>query len=380
MFIEKLKRKNEAKKKKASVIVLTKTETDFLSLSEPLSLYDVDTMIKHIPAGDLLEFINNALTGKNYFVLDAQSYSETEIADIAMMLRGRYPSMLIGNEDSIQATWHARELGFSSYFTRTSEIRLLLLGIVEHFGYVRSRTSLVIGLCNTSPDIDINYRVFHDLCNSEMMKGYSMLFVNCDIANIFFDAALGVKANKNTVEHVLGYENELDTTSSLKLVMKIKDHFDYVSFNIANDEAHVDNVDAFLNGVEKFIESLANSYGFIFINIPYYFLTLHGGINLLNESDIRVLMTNGQIESIYNLNYLKNRIGFKQDKGEKRRDKLISIRKQAGKLATEITDKEIHTKLGIKVDFNNNANLLGGLLTAFNRKKESKNIIDSIFR
>ncbi|MBH2970715.1 hypothetical protein JZM41_21690 [Serratia marcescens] len=156
MFIEKLKRKNEAKKKKASVIVLTKTETDFLSLSEPLSLYDVDTMIKHIPAGDLLEFINNALTGKNYFVLDAQSYSETEIADIAMMLRGRYPSMLIGNEDSIQATWQARELGFSSYFTRTSEIRLLLLGIVEHFGYVRSRTSLVIGLCNTSPDIDIN--------------------------------------------------------------------------------------------------------------------------------------------------------------------------------------------------------------------------------
>jgi len=171
MFIEKLKRKNEAKKKKASVIVLTKTETDFLSLSEPLSLYDVDTMIKHIPAGDLLEFINNALTGKNYFVLDAQSYSETEIADIAMMLRGRYPSMLIGNEDSIQATWQARELGFSSYFTRTSEIRLLLLGIVEHFGYVRSRTSLVIVLCNTSPDIDINYRVFHDLCNSEMMKG-----------------------------------------------------------------------------------------------------------------------------------------------------------------------------------------------------------------
>lgn len=380
MFIEKLKKKNEAKKKKARVIILTKNESNFLAISEPLALYDIETVFKFIPIIEMMEFINNSLAGRNYFLLDSQSYNAFEIAEIAMMLRGRYSSMLIGDEDSIQATWQAKEMGFESYFTHSSETRLVLLAIVEYFGYARSRTSLVIGLCNTSPDIDINYRVFHDLCNSEMMKGYSMLFVNCDIANIFFDAALGVKANKKTVDHVLGHENELDTSSSLKLVMKIKDHFDYVSFNIANEEANVDNVDAFLNGVEKFIESLANSYGFIFINIPYYFLTHTSGINILNESDIRVLMTNGQIESIYNLNFLKNKIGFKHDKGGKKRDKLISIKKQTSKAAAEITDKEIALKLGIEVDFTSDVTTFGGLLNLFKRKKENKNIIDIIFR
>jgi len=380
MFIERLKRKNEAKKKRTRVVFLTKSESDFLAITDSLSLYDIDTTMKHIPISELLEYINSLATIKCYFIVDSQSYSDVDIAEIAMMLRGRYPSMLIGSEDSIQASWQAREKGFGNYFIRSSEARLLVLGIVEHFGYVRSRTSLIIGLCNTSPDIDINYRVFHDLRNSEMMKGYSTLFVNCDIANIFFDAALGIRANKNTVDHVLGYENELDTSSSLKLVTKIKDQFDYVSFNVMNEETQIENLDLFLKGIEQFVESLANSYGFIFINIPYYLLTLSNGISLLNESDIRVLMTNGQLESIYNLNYLKDKIAFKQDKNEKRRDKLVSVRKPTDKLSIAITDEEIHAKLGVKVDFNSNINMLSGMLAAFNKKKEGKNIIDNIFR
>jgi len=380
MFIERLKRKNEAKKKRAKVVFLTKSESDFLAITDSLSLYDIDTAMKSIPVAEFLEYINNLSAGKCYFIVDSKSYSDVDISEIAMMLRGRYPSMLIGSEDSIHASWEAREKGFSNYFIRSSEARLLVLGIVEHFGYVRSRTSLIIGLCNTSPDIDINYRVFHDLRNSDMMKGYSTLFVNCDIANIFFDAALGVRANKNTVDHVLGYENELDTSSSLKLVTKIKGQFDYVSFNVMNEETHIENLDLFLKGIEQFVESLANSYGFIFINIPYYLLTLSNGIDLLNGSDIRVLMTNGQLESVYNLSYLKDKISFKQDKNEKRRDKLVSVRKQTDRLSVAITDEEIYSKLGVKVDFNSNTKFFSGILAAFNKKKEGKNIIDSIFR
>lgn len=129
------------------------------------------------------------------------------------------------------------------------------------------------------------------------------MFINCDLANIYYDADLGVRANKQALQHITRDGEELDSLSSRKLINAFDEHFDYISFNLLMDDISMSDSDALVKGIDNFIDSVSDIYGFIFINVPYYLMTSSAGMNLLDNSDIRVLLTNGQIESIYNLNF-----------------------------------------------------------------------------
>lgn len=379
MFIDKLKRKAGTKKRE-QVIILTRRPEAFNELIEILSLYTLDCSAVYHSISEITAIADTGIKGQIFFIVDASAYSENDTVEISMTTRGRFQSMLIGEDDSIQAACIAKESGFASYFTLASEVRFIAVQIVSYFGHTRSRTSLVVGVCNTSADVEISYRVFHDLHDSRMMGSYSTLFVNCDIANVYFDAVLGVKANKQALESIMNIENEIDTRLALKLVSKIDSNFDYISFNAISEDHRANNIDAIFAGLERYIDAVANNYGFIFINIPYYALTLSNGIQLLNSSDVRLLLTDGKIESIYNIHVLKERIGFKQTKSDKKRDKLFSIRRQNETNKFTITDAEINAKLGVKVD---GSTLLGnksGFLSRFRNNDNSDNIIQQVLR
>lgn len=383
MFLDKMKRKTDSEKKRERVFFLTKTPDDFSHAEESLSLYGLDVISIAIKSGDLLDKLNSMPASKIYFIVDGQDYNEDEVAEIAMILRGRYPSILIGTEDSISAVCVARDSGFTNYFVRSNEARYLVSEIVKYFGYTRSRTSLTIGICNTSPDAALAYRVFNDLRTSEIMKGYSALFLNCDVTNIYYDAALGVKANRKATELALSQETEVDTASSIKLMSNISDRFDYLSFNILTEGVRMNDSNYLVARIEAILDSVGNSYGFIFINLPYYLMMYPVALKMFKDSDVRVLLTNGSIESVYNVNHIKREVSFKSDKGSKRRDKLVAIRMHEsakGLDANNITDSEIMNKLAVTVDYSTTKGPKEKAMSLFKKKKETENIIDIIIR
>lgn len=383
MFLDKIKRKNDVEKKREKVFFLTKKPEDFSSIDESLSLYGLDVNNNFIKSTDLLDKLNSMPSSKSYFIVDGHYYEESEIAEIAMILRGRYPAILIGKEDSVAAMCVARDIGYTNYFIRDNEPRYLVSEIVKYFGYTRSRTSLIIGICNTSPDAGLGYKVFEDLRTSEIMKGYSALYLNCDVANIYYDAALGVKANRKATELALSQENEVDTASSIKLMTRISEQFDYLSFNVLAEGIKMNNADYLVKRIEAVLDSVGNSYGFIFINLPYYLMMFPTALKILRDSDVRVMLTNGSIESVYNLNHIKNEIHFKNDKGSKKRDKLVAIRMNQsvnGLDANNITDSEILNKLLLSVDYSTTKSPQKKIIDFIKNKKETENIIDIIIR
>jgi hypothetical protein len=383
VFLDKIKRKSDGVKKREKVYFLTKTPSDFTRITESLSLYGVEVINNYLNVGELLDTVNDIPGSKTYFVIDGAAYSESETIEIAKILRGRYPAMLIGFEDSIGAVCTARDNGFSNYFVRNNEIKYLISEIVKYFGYERSRTSLVVGLCNTSPDAEVSYRTFNDLLSSKTMKGYSALFINCDISNIYYDATLGVKANEKATALALNIDSEIDTESSLKLISHIREQLDYLSFNVMADNVKMNDANYLLQRISNIVDSVSNAYGFIFLNLPYYLIAFPVALSMLKNSDIRVLMTNGRIESVYNINYLKNSISFKNERESKKRDKLISIRPtNTSKVLSvnNITDSEIVQKLQIEIDYSSGSKLPEKLASLFNKSKESENIIDCIIR
>lgn len=383
MFLDKIKRKNESEKKRERVFFLTKKPEDFSAIDESLSLYGLEVINNHIKTNELLDKLNSMPASKSYFIIDGEDYQESEIAEIAMILRGRYPAILIGTEDSVAAIFIAREGGFTNYFVRSSEPRYLVSEIVKYFGYTRSRTSLIIGICNTSPDAALGYKVFEDLRTSEIMKGYSALFINCDINNIFYDAALGVKANRKATELALSQDTEVDTSSSIKLMTHISEQFDYLSFNVLAEGIKMSNSEYLIKRIEAVLDSVGNSYGFIFINLPYYLMMFPTAMKMLKSSDVRLLLTNGSIESVYNVNHIRNEINFKNDIASKKRDKLVAIRINEpfnGLNANNITDGEILNKLGLTVDHSTTKSPKKKILSFFQNIKSNENIIDIIIR
>jgi len=383
MFLDKIKRKNDSDKKREKVFFLTKSPQDFSHINESLSLYGLDVVNQYIKINDLLDTLNSMPASKSYFVIDGADYDENETSEISMILRGRFPSILIGVEDSISAICIARDNGFSNYFVRDNEPRYLVSEIVKYFGYTRSRTSLTIGICNTSPDSAVGYKVFSDLRTSEIMKGYSALFLNCDIANIYYDAALGVKANRKATELALNQENEVDTASSLKLMTQISERFDYLSFNIMAEGIRMSDPNFLMKRIEAILESVGNSYGFIFINLPYYLMGFPTALNMLKDADVRVMLTNGSIESVYNVNHIKREISFKNEKGSKKRDKLVAIRineSTNGLNAYNITDSEIMSKLSTVIDYSTTKSAKKKIINYFQKKTITENIIDIIIR
>lgn len=381
MFINKFKRKNEQDRKRERVIFMTTEAEDFSALVNPLSLYGLEVIVEYIKKEELTDFITQRLTGKSYFVIDGLAYQDEELTEISMILRGRAPSVLIGAEDSIEASCRAKDAGFTSYFIRNSEPKYIISEIVKHFGYQRSRTSMVIGLCNASADADISYRVFSDLRTSRLVEDYSTLFINCDVTNIYYDAALGIKSNKKTTELALAYENEVDVASALKLVNHVNNNFGYISFNTLGGEEIPQRLDVLMQGIEAVIDALSNSFGFIFINIPYYFLTIKGGMDILGGCDIRAVLINGQIESLYNFNFIRERSVFEIKNSTKNSDKLIAVRRCSSQQGSNITNSDIKNKFGIDANLSvqlNDEQRFFSLLR--NSKKEQVNIIDEIIR
>jgi len=383
VFLDKIKKKNDGLKKREKVFFLTKSPADFTQITESLSLYGVDVIVQYIGTRELLDTVNSIPGAKTYFIIDSIAYSESDIVEIAMVLRGRYPAMLIGLEDSIGAIYTAKDNGFSNYFVRTNEAKYVISEIVKYFGYERSRTSLVVALCNTSPDAEVSYRVFNDLLDSDIMKGYSALFINCDISNIYYDARLGVKANEKATALALNIESEIDTDSSLKLNSNIRENLDYLSFNVMSDNIRMNDANYLLQRISNIVDSVSNAYGFIFINLPYYLIGFPLALNMLKDSDIRVLLTNGRIESVYNINYIKKNIAFKNNLGNKKRDKLVAIRTNTtNKMLSvnNITDSEITQKLGVEVDYSSSESYQSKITRLFNNKKQGANIIDSLIK
>ncbi|TQI78171.1 hypothetical protein FHU10_1833 [Serratia fonticola] len=379
MYLNKLKKRFDSPKKRDRVYIFSSNKEKFSTVVEAFTVYGISTEVSLVTPAEALDIINEKSSGKTWFLVDSASYKETDIAEFAMMLRGRFQSVLVGEVNSLDAAWHAKELGYSEYFLAQADTRHLINSVLKGGGYIRSRTSRIIGLCNTSADINISYRVFEDLKKSQLMRSYSALFINCDIANIYYDAALGVRANSQIIEHITKDNDELDSVSSRKLISAFDEHFDYVSFNLAMENIKIKDTEQLIKGIDSFIDSVSDIYGFIFINVPYYMLTSPSGVNLLNNSDVRVLFTNGQIESIYNLNFLKSQIAFKKAENSKNTDKLICIRDPNEFSVFRITDLEIKSKLGIKVDYSTSLQKRKSIFDGL-KKSVSDNVIDIIFR
>ncbi|MCE3116613.1 hypothetical protein LXD80_12495 [Enterobacter sp. ASE] len=379
MYFEQLKKRFDVAKKKDQVYIFSKHEDNFKKVVEAFTVYGINTEITYVTPTDALKIINEQTSTKTWFLIDSTCYKKEEINQFAMMLRGRFQSMLLGEVNTLDALWSAKEQGYSEYFILHADSAHLINAVLKGAGYIRSRTSRIIGICNTTPDISISYKTFHDLKNSQLMRAYSSLYINCDIANIYYDSVLGVRANQQIISHITRDNEELDAISSRKLISKFDDHFDYVSFNLVMHDSEVKDFEEIIKGIDVFIDSVSDVYGFIFINIPYYLLSSVNGVNMINNSDVRVLLTNGQIESVYNLNFLKNQIGFKKDGNSKTSDKLICIRGVDDFSAFRITDAEIKSKLGIKIDYSTKLSQKRSFLGAFT-KKASDNIIDIIFR
>ncbi|MFP2428854.1 hypothetical protein [Enterobacter ludwigii] len=379
MYLKKLKKRFDVAKKRDLVFIFSKHTDKFDALIEAFTVYGINAEITFPGPTDALKIINEQSSPKTWFLIDGTCYTEEDINEFSMMLRGRFQSVLLGESNTLDAVWEAKEKGYSDYFLLAADTRHLINTVLKGGGYIRSRTSRIIGVCNTTPDVSISYRAFDDLKNSQLMRAYSSLFINCDIANIYYDAVLGVRANQQIIEHITKDNGELDSVSSRKLISKFDEHFDYVSFNLLMNNTRDIDFELFIKGIDDFIDSVSDVYGFIFINIPYYMLSSSHGGDLLNNSDVRVLLTNGQIESIYNLNYLKGRIGFKKDDNSKKNDKLICIRESNEFSAFQITDNEINSKLGVKVDYSTTSGKKIKALNIF-KKNTSDNIIDIIFR
>ncbi|MGN8010291.1 hypothetical protein [Enterobacter sp. 22325] len=379
MYLDKLKKRFDVAKKKDLVFIFSNHSDKFDALIEAFTVYGINAETNFPRPAEALKIINEQYSPKTWFVIDGTCYSPEDINEFSMILRGRFQSVLLGESNTLDAVWEAKEQGYSEYFPLETDSRHLINTVLKGGGYIRSRNARVIGVCNTTPDVSISYRVFDDLRNSQLMRAYSTLFINCDIANIYYDAVLGVRANQQIIEHITKDNGEFDSVSSRKLISKFDEHFDYVSFNLVMDNSKDINFESFIKGIDDFIDSISDVYGFIFINLPYYMLSSLHGSDLLNNSDVRVLLTNGQIESIYNLNYLKNRIGFKKDDNSKNNDKLICIREVSEFSAFQITDSEIKSKLSVKIDYSTKS---GKKINTFNifKKNTSDNVIDIIFR
>lgn len=376
MYFDKLKKRFDSNRKKDFVYILSTDEGKFSNIIEALSIYGIEAEVNLLTPSTVLETISSNNSAKTSFIVDGSEYSDSDVEEIAMLLRGRFPSVLVGDENTIDAVWRATELGYTDYSFYQAENNRLVTLVLKSFGYIRSRASMIIGICNTTPDINLSYRFFDDLKKNKMMQSYSTLFINCDVANIYYDASLGIRANPQLVEHITKDSDELDSVSSRKLISTFDDHFDYASFNLMTDEAKAKDSELLIKGIDNFVDSVSDIYGFIFINIPYYLLTSENSIKMLSNSDIRVLLTNAQIESIYNVNFLKKRILFKA--ANKNKDRLICIRQPLTFSAFRITDGEIKSKLGISVDYS--TNLMEGKKGIFGwRNKSDDNVIDHVF-
>ena len=381
MNFDKFKKRFAPAKKKDLVIYFSSTNKQTPELEEALRVYGIGLEYHTATPKDTIAIIEDwVLTSSRlWFIVDGTSYSSSDIEEFAMILRGRYPAVLLGDNNSLDASWSAEEQGYAAYFINNVDLSRLTKTILKGFGYVRSRTSMTIAICNTTPDINLSYYAFRDLKKKKTLKSYSTLFINCDLANIYYDADLGVRANKQALQHITRDGEELDSLSSRKLINAFDEHFDYISFNLLMDDIYMSDSDALVKGIDNFIDSVSDIYGFIFINVPYYLLTSSAGMNLLDNSDIRVLLTNGQIESIYNLNFLRNKISFKQESNGKGKDKLFCLRQPLHHAGLRITDNDIHSKLGVKVDFSTTMGREESFFSRF-KKDNTINIIDSIFR
>lgn len=381
MDFNKFKKRFTPAKKKDLVLSYSACNRKNQDLEEALHVYGIGLEYHNTTPKDMIAVIENSVSvsARLWFIIDGTSYSDIDIEEFAMILRGRYPAVLIGNDNSLDASWVAEEKGYTAYFTDNGDLSRLTKIILKGFGYVRSRASMIIAMCNTTPDINLSYYAFKDLKTNTTLKSYSTLFINCDFANIYYDAELGVRANKQALQHITRDGEELDSISSRKLINTFDEHFDYISFNLLMDDVTLNDTDSLVKGIDNFIDSISDIYGFIFVNIPYYLMTSASGINILDNSDIRVLLTNGQIESIYNLNFISDKISFKQKNSGKHRDKLFCLRQHVQQKGFRITDQDINNKLGIKVDYSTIMGKEETFLSKF-KKSKTKNIIDAIFR
>ncbi|NDJ59227.1 hypothetical protein GWD52_20015 [Enterobacteriaceae bacterium 4M9] len=381
MNFDKVKKRFAPAKKKDQVLFLSANKKRVNVLEEALRVYGIGLEYHASTPEDIMDIVEDygSTPTRLWFVIDGPSYSDSDVEEFSMILRGRYPSVLLGTDNSLDASWHAEELGYTAYFIDNGDLSRLTRIILKGFGYVRSRTSMIIAVCNTSPDINLSYRTFSDLKKNEILKSYSTLFINCDLANIYYDAELGVRANKQAIQHITRDGEELDSLSSRKLINTFDDHFDYISFNLLIDDISMNDTDSLIKGIDNFIDSVSDIYGIIFINVPYYLMTSSAGVALLDNSDIRVLLTNGQIESIYNLNFMKDKIAFKQESSGKSKDKLFCLRQPLVQAGLRITDKDIYSKLGVKVDYSITLDKAESFFDKF-KKNNNSNIIDAIFR
>lgn len=381
MSFDKFKKRFSPVKKKDLVIYFSANNVKNVDLEEALQVYGIGVEYNATGPKDMMNIIEDSIaeSARLWFIIDGTSYSESHIEEFSMILRGRYPAILIGDDNSLDASWRAEEQGYTAYFINNGELSRLTKTILKGFGYARSRASMTIAMCNTTPDINLSYHAFNDLKNNNTLKSYSTLFINCDMTNIYYDADLGVRANPQAILHITREGEELDSLSSKKFINTFDDHFDYISFNLLMDDINMSDVDSLVKGIDNFIDSVSDVYGFIIINVPYYLLSSAAGMNLLDNADIRVLLTNGHIESIYNLNFVRNKIAFKQESSGKGKDKLFCLRPPLQNAGLRITDQDIQSKLGMKVDYSCS---LGKVDTLFSKMKKdnTKNIIDEIFR
>ncbi|NUU69110.1 hypothetical protein HQN64_23880 [Enterobacteriaceae bacterium BIT-l23] len=378
MNLDKLKKRFGTARKRDLVIIMGNPGQQFSKVAEALHIYGIGVEYHQSAPADIIAIIESNISNRLWFIIEGSAYNDSAVAEFSMILRGRYPAVLTGSSNSLDASWKAEEQGYAAYFTEGGDVTRLTKVLLKGFGYIRTRASMIISLCNTTPDVNLSYHVFNNLKDSALLKSYSTLLINCDLANIYYDAELGVRANPQAVQHITRDGEELDAPSSHKLINKFNDHFDYISFNLLMDDIDVASTDSLVKGIDTFIDSVSGIYGFIFINLPYYLITSHSGLDLLANSDIRVLLTNSQIESIYNLNYLQERISFKKDNDGKSRDKLFCLRTPQQYSGLRITDGDIQSKLAMKVDFSGH---LGGNHRFIPwLKKSNANLIDEIFR
>lgn len=377
MKFESIKHRFIQKKKRDVVVVLT-SEKKNEELTESLNIHSVDVEYIHIKSNKLNEYIEGNINTRLCFIIDELSYEASELNNISMLLRGKFDSILLGVSNTLDASWKAEELGFSFYHVRCTEYSRLVKYILKSFGHIRSRTSMVISLCNVSPDIRLSYRAFSELRKSDILKTYSVLFVDLDISNIYYDADLGVKVNSALMSYIMEDGVEFDGVSSTKLIYSIDERFDYVSFNLLVDD--IDNINRVdihevLDRVNVLIDSVSDKYGFIFVNVPYYLLCFNETISILNASDNRTILTDHKIESVYNINYIQNKIKFKS-KDFKNKDKLICFH-DAEHTTQRITNSDIEKRLGLNVDCSVLLKPRTSVFSVFNKKDDD--LVKAIF-
>lgn len=165
MNFDKFKKRFSPAKKKDLVIYFSSTNKQTSELEEALRVYGIGLEYHTATPKDTITIIEDwvSTSSRLWFIVDGTSYSSSDIEEFAMILRGRYPAVLLGDNNSLDASWNAEEQGYAAYFINNVDLPRLTKTILKGFGYVRSRTSMTIAICNTTPDINLSYYAFRDL-------------------------------------------------------------------------------------------------------------------------------------------------------------------------------------------------------------------------